>query len=172
MTPHQIVVVGLRLLAVAWVLFLLGQAPMYFAQAAAYARTINMTYIGVFWAAQLLMCTVVWFFPASIARKLLPSPKNDVVYESPAAPGDWLTLGLIVIGLWVLFGGVTDAIYWLLFLAYNPLDQVSGLNADAKAAMITTVLELVFGTWLVFGAKGLGALLWKIRTGGVSKNPD
>jgi hypothetical protein len=171
MTPHQIVVVGLRLLAVAWVLLLLGQIPMLYGQSAAYSGTFTMRYIGGFSALQLMVCAVLWFFPASIAGKLLPSPKNDVVYDSPTASHEWVTLGLIGIGLWVLFGAVRDAIYWLMFLVFSPVDDMAGFNAETKAAMVTTVIELVLGSWLVFGAKGLGALLWKIRTGGVSKNP-
>ena len=33
--------------------------------------------------------------------------------------------------------------------------------------MVATAFELAIGAWLVFGARGFGRLLWKIRNGGV-----
>jgi hypothetical protein len=36
--------------------------------------------------------------------------------------------------------------------------------------MVSTAFELAIGAWLVFGASGVGAVLHKIRTGGVSKS--
>jgi hypothetical protein len=169
MTPHQIVVVGLRLLAVVWLLYMVGQVPLLLAQSIASPDGFSVPLMGAFAVVNLAVCAILWSFPATIATKLLPSPKNDVVYENAPASHDWLTLGSILIGVWVLSSAIADTIYWLAFSAMNRFDPVSALNADAKAAMVSTAFELAIGAWLVFGAKGLGALLWKIRTGGVSK---
>ena len=70
----------------------------------------------------------------------------------------------------MLAGAVSDTVYWGLFVGLNPFSSSGELDADGKAAIISTFFELAIGAWLVFGARGLGAFLWKVRTGGVAKS--
>ena len=99
MTPHQIVVVGLRLVAILWLVHVVAQLPLIFAQSTINPDASDAPLVGVVGFIQIAFCAILWFFPASIARKLLPSPNNDVVHANPPASQDWLTLGSILIGL-------------------------------------------------------------------------
>lgn len=167
MTPHQIIVVGLRLLAIIWLLLgigtLIGAYPQIGPNPGAFAIATL-----AFAVLQVIPCVVLWFFPATLARKLLPSPKNDVVSPAPAGATDWLTLGFIGIGVWGLIRGLIDTVYWVTFVAMSA-DFDFDLLPEHKANILATVVELGICTWLIFGARGLAAILWKLRTGGVSK---
>jgi hypothetical protein len=170
MTPHQIVVVALRLVAVVWAWSTISQGIVL-----AFGRfgemdpaTVRLTaFIGF---VQLSLCVYLWFFPATIARKLLPSPKNDVVGDAPARSQDWLHVGLIGIGVWVLSGALGAAVRWFVFFSLNPYGSYGELDPQEKAVLITTIFELCLGVALVVGARGLAAALWNLRTGGVSKD--
>lgn len=116
------------------------------------------------------LCALLWFFPASLATKLLPSAKNEVVSDGPPGPQDWLAVGTIGIGIWLLSGAILDAFYWSIFVGMNPFGDFSTLDADGKAAVITTGFQILLGVWLIVGGRGLAALLWKVRTGGVAKS--
>src|SRR6188768_3774422 len=120
---------------------------------------ISKTTIWLFAFLQIVTCAVLWFFPATIAKKLLPSATDTDLPRSPVALIEWQTLGVICIGIWALTRAIPDAIYWMTF--YSMSESVdysfSILNAEQKASIITTVAELAIGLWLVFGAKGFAA---------------
>lgn len=46
---------------------------------------------------------------------------------------------------------------------------ISLLSAEQKAGMISTAVELAIGFWLLLGAKGIAALLFKVRTTGMNE---
>jgi hypothetical protein len=171
-TPIQVVAVCLRLLAVAWFLFGLNHAHGAFAYlGGGSGLAISMPAVWILAIAQLSACAILWFFPVSIASKLLPS------YSRPPEPGnpirleEWQTLGVICIGLWGLCRAIPDAIYWSTFLnvSFSGDAGVSALGPDHKAGIVATGAEILISTWLLLGARGFAALLFRIRTAGVAK---
>ena len=44
---------------------------------------------------------------------------------------------------------------------------MSDFGPEQKAAMILTVAELAIGIWLLLGAKGIAAAIFKLRTAGL-----
>ncbi len=166
MTPHQVVAVGLRLIAILWVFHSIGQ----FIGLLSSDDPDGWPLMGFFTVVQFGLCALLWFFPASIATKLLPSAKDEVVSAGPPGPQDWLAVGTIGIGIWLLSGAIPDAFYWSIFVGMNPFGGFSTLDADGKAAVITTGFQNLLGVWLIVGGKGLAALLWKARTGGAAKS--
>jgi hypothetical protein len=110
---------------------------------------------------------VLWFFPLSIARKLLPvmkEPQPAVTWQS----GNAMELALAVFGFWILADAIADAFYWGSFYYYVQQATGTGLEtvgAAEKADMFVTVIELVLGSWLVLGHRGVAALFYRIRFG-------
>jgi hypothetical protein len=122
-------------------------------------------------ALQVAICGVLWFFPVTIASKLLPSYSKPPDPQNPPSVYEWQTLGVICIGLWALSRAVPDLVYWVAYMgmAFESDAPLGELAPDQKAGFIATVVEIIVGAWLVLGAKGVAALLFKIRTAGVAK---
>jgi Na+/melibiose symporter-like transporter len=115
------------------------------------------------------ICLFLWFFPLTIARKLLPVMKEPKSEESiDASVG--LSLGLTLLGVWLLAQGLLDSLYWLsLVLRAKHLIQTQHYNfewqPDQIASMAVTLFELVIGAWLVLGSTGVRRLIYRFRYG-------
>ena len=165
MTPHQILIVGLRLFSI---LLFISAMGLLLTQS---VQGHDELWIGIGVAiAQLGVCAAIWFFPSSIANKLLPSPKGEVADAPPATPETWLAIGTIGIGLWLLTSAASNAIYWSIYLSLASMDFATEFDSNAKATMATMIFELVLGAWLVIGGKRIAKFLWNLRTGDVAKS--
>jgi hypothetical protein len=131
---------------------------------------ISKVVVWVFVIIQVGVCGLLWFFPRTIAAKLLPS-RDDHEASPPIALVHWQTLGVILIGLWALTRAIPDAVYWITFynMATSSGIGLSALNPEQKASMVETIVELVIGFWLLLGAKGAAALLFNLRTAGLKQ---
>jgi hypothetical protein len=69
-----------------------------------------------------------------------------------------------------LSSAVPNVLYWIVFVRMNGDIEFAGLTREAVAGFVTTGARLAISLWLVLGAKGIGALVWKIRTGGIAKS--
>ena len=124
-------------------------------------------YLAIILVTALSASLMLWFFPLSIARKLLPvmkEPQPPVSWQS----GNAMELALAVLGFWILADAIADAFYWSTF--YYLVHQATGtglesVGAAEKADMLVTVVELALGFWLVLGHRGLAVLLHRIRFG-------
>lgn len=162
MTPHQILIVSIRLLAILWFLRVLAQLP---------TVIITMQEMGdvasSFWVSpllQFLVCTFLWLFPATVASKLLRSGREPIPASSVPF-SDWRDLLFIAVGLFVLARAVPDAIYWIVLgVASEPL--VPDLTFEQKVSVFATMLELVIGVALTLGAKGVGNSIERLRRAG------
>jgi hypothetical protein len=164
--------VCLRLLALIWLLYILGHLYGLFAAITNDPTALISTSAVWFLALlQLAICGALWFFPATLAVRLLPSIRSEPKTAPPPQLVEWQTLGVICIGLWGLSRAIPDAVYWVTFYNMHLKANygVSDLNAAQKAGIVTTVAELLIGLWLLFGAKGFAAFLFKARTAGVAK---
>jgi hypothetical protein len=160
LTPHQILIVAIRLLAVFWLLNVLGQLPIIIV-------TFEHTEIPAAAAAGLLaiqcaISVVLWLFPATFARMLLRSG-NTPVTNADTPPGEWHALCFVAVGVFVLARAFPDLAYWLI-LASN-LDEP--LTLDQKASFVATALQFAVGIALVLGATGLSVLIHRLRRAGV-----
>jgi hypothetical protein len=171
-TPLHLVALGIRLVALIWVLYTVSHLHGLFAYMnSSSGVSINKGVIWLFAGLQIATCAVLWVFPATIAKKLLPSSADTASSKPPSTLIEWQTFGVVCIGIWALARAIPDAIYWVTFygMTLNSSYGYSDLNVEQKASMITTVVELIIGMWLVFGARGLANALLKLRTAGVSK---
>jgi hypothetical protein len=168
MTPHQILIVCLRLVALLWLLSVIRNLYLVFATLNADPSPYGAQ-VWLFAGLQVALLAVLWFLPATIAAKLLRAPRVPTEAPPPRLV-EWQTLGVICIGLWALTRAVPDAVYWASFLkitsgAYPPLE----LEPDQKAGIVATAVEIVIAVSLLVGAKGITALLFKLRTAGIEK---
>jgi hypothetical protein len=124
-------------------------------------------------ALPLLLAAFLWFFPLTIARKLLP-----VLHEPrpalSAARQDVEETVVFVLGLWVLAIAAPDIVYWfiLLFRIQNTEAASVPLLPDQVAAIWATVAQIAIGVWLVFGARGLLGALRRLRYAGAPQKSD
>ncbi len=169
MTPHQVVVVCIRLVALVWLLYVVNHSYGLFAYVSSNTSVaLNKSVVWFFALLQIATSGVMWFFATSIAAWLLPSLR-PTQSTTPPALVQWQTLGVICVGLWSLSRSIPDTVYWVTF--YNMAESTGvstdSLSAEQKASFFSTVVELVLGLWLLFGAKGFAAFLYKARTVGL-----
>ncbi|TXI47388.1 MAG: hypothetical protein E6Q50_13960 [Lysobacter sp.] len=111
-------------------------------------------------------CAVLWFFPLTIARKLLPvmrEPRSEQQLDASIA----MSIGLTLLGVWFFAQAFADAVYWfsLLLISQRMPDMSFVLAADQVASICATVAELVVAVWLLFGNAGIKRLIYRFRYG-------
>jgi hypothetical protein len=166
MSREDYVAIAVRLFVVWLVLSILQQglyaAPAFIDQG---WDSATIAY-GLFLLLGLLVCIFLWVFPLTAARKLLPTmkePRSEQVIGAPVA----LSLGLTLLGLWLVAKALIDGIYWLTILLLFHRDDTGmlSLGHDQIAGTVATVVELAIGLWLVFGNAGLRRLIFRFRYG-------
>ena len=99
MSPQQIVAVMARLFAIWIVIHLPGQAYEILVPSTRDAdRSTRLFAVGGF-ALEILASLALWFFPLTIARKLLRSSSDE--RPPPSSSDLWLGMGCALIGLWL-----------------------------------------------------------------------
>lgn len=167
MNREDYVAIAARLLAVYVTIQIILQIPR---AAHVLAQGQGVAWAGLYaliLAICLAGCTLIWFFPLTVARKLLPAMKESRSGQAiDASIG--LSLGLTLIGVWFFAQGLVDAIYWLALAVWakqNP--QMSGFEwtADQAASMIATGFQLGVGAWMVLGTSGIQRHIRRFRYG-------
>lgn len=169
MSREDVVAVGVRLFAVFGFFTVLRNMP---AVAQMWSIPESATWTAFYGTALLggaLICVLLWFFPLSIARKILPvmrEPRSEEAIGTPVA----LSLGLTLIGVWLLAYAVPDAIYWLTYVVLSKqlmqgVDVPMEWTHEQIANMVATLVQLSLSFWLIFGSAGLRRLIYRFRYG-------
>ena len=131
----------------------------------------DMVWAGLYVLALLVslaLCAFLWFFPLTIARKLLPvmkEPRSDQAINASVG----LSLGLTLIGIWFLANGTIGAVYWLALIVRTKqhVEQLDfEWSPEQLASMASTVFEVAVGACLVLGSTGLRQLIHRLRYAG------
>ena len=169
MTNAQVVALGVRLFCIWLALYLLRHAPALwslnteqFPDSGAAAAVIIVTIV-------LVAATIgLWSFPLAVARKLIPKATLD---QPTPLPIDQLqSAGFCLLGLWVLTEAVPRLVS-ITFIVYHSTrpNAMVALEPHNYAAIAQTLVALVIGAWLLFGARGLlGVIRWA-RTAGTGE---
>jgi hypothetical protein len=172
MKPQHIVATCLRCLAIVWLLYSLSRINGILA----YARSdtyvsVNTTAVWLLVVLQIAACAALWFFPMTIASKLIPGGVPQEASAEPPQLAEWQTLGLICVGLWGCAHAIPDIVFrvTLAALSFGDDDRYGFLSPQQKAGLASSIVELAISLWLVLGAQGLAAFLHKVRTAGVAK---
>ena len=165
MSPQQIVALMARLLAIWIVIHLPGQAyEIMFPSTRDVDPGMRVFAVGGF-ALEIVVSLALWFFPLTIARKLLRSPSD--ARPPPSSSDVWLGMGCALIGLWLLATSlpalVIDA--FVFAAAVNASGDTSALRQN----VLYYLAEVAIAAWLILGARGFREVFWWARNAGVSK---
>lgn len=121
---------------------------------------------GLVLASSFAICAALWFFPLTIARKLLPAmsePRSETSMSGKVA----LSVGLTLLGVWVMADAVPETFYWvtIFFLAHQTESQYFHWGHEQIASVVMTMTELALSTWLIFGSSGIKRLILRYRYG-------
>ena len=162
MTPHQTLVVAVRLFAV-WLAIvaireLLGGYIVGRERNDAYVLPI----VAVVAAVAVVVVIVLWFFPRTIARGLLPSGHDAPA--KPAAPEVWFTIGCSLLGLWLAASAVPGVLrnLGIMYLYKGEAIDSGGL----VSALIYLFAQIGVGVLLIVGANGIRRFVWWARHAG------
>jgi hypothetical protein len=119
-----------------------------------------------FIVASLLLASFLWYFPLTVARKLLPvmrEPRSETAIDSSTA----LSIGITLIGIWFFASAIADTSYWLtLGIRAREVDAYDfRWSHEQIAGIAATAVELFIATWLLFGSSGIKRLLLRFRYG-------
>ena len=123
----------------------------------------------VFESLALALAYLLWRFPLTIARTLLPTPPQQEATDTSAQ--ELLTAGVTLIGFWYTAQAIADLVFWIGFFSnMNSFGlRYQDLNPDQKGGFIATFFELAMGIWLMFGSRGLVGLVRWSRQAGTTK---
>lgn len=111
-----------------------------------------------------LVAILLWFFPLTVATKIIPSIKTSSAPTSLDAGGIEV-IAFSVMGLWVLTTAIPDAFHWITFVYLAKSVNVgnSELSPENIGYIVSTIVELVIGFWLLFGSRGLLGIIRRAR---------
>lgn len=113
----------------------------------------------------LAIAALLWFFPLTIANRLLPVMKTPPPFVDPTSRSA-LELGLTLIGFWLLSRAMADLVYWaVLILQFKRASQPFDLSMEQVASFAATIADGVLGLWLMLGNRGLIEVLRRMRYG-------
>lgn len=166
MSREDLVAVASRLFAVFLLVTIARSIPSAAALLSQEGDHSSLALVAAVLLAGIAICGLLWFFPLTLARKLLPvmkEPRSEVAMSSSAA----LSVGLTLLGVWVLAYAIPDALYWITrFLLIRRMDvEHYTWGPDEIASVATTFAELVLAVWLVLGSSGIKRLIYRFRYG-------
>lgn len=129
----------------------------------------GMEFLGWF-VTSLVICLAIaallWLFPLTVARKLLPvmkEPRSDTAINGSLA----MSLGLVLMGVWFLANAIADGFYWLVYFAQAAQlpTYSSDWQPEQTANIVAALVQLVLAMILIFGHAGIRRLVHRIRYG-------
>jgi hypothetical protein len=171
MSPQQIVAVGARLLAAWWVAHLPGAVNQFywFIKSGVDSSSASLlAFTSCALVLEILLILALWFFPLTIARKLLRA--SSVEAPTPSAPDIWLGMGCALIGLWLLTTSVPALVLNAYVLVGADNYAESSLRHDVIHNVFYNSAEVAIALWLILGARGFRELFWWAQNAGLSKS--
>ncbi len=172
MSREDFVAIGARLFAVFLFAYMLSFVAGFF-QILATAEVTSSAVIG-FAITMLVMTAVaalIWVFPLTIARKLLPVMKERRSEESIGASVA-MSLAMTAIGVWLLATALVDAAYWITVFARVKVAGVPGFELDPQQTgeIVAAAVQLGIAVWLVFGNAGITRVIHHLKFGAMASS--
>lgn len=118
-------------------------------------------------ACLLLIALYLWFFPLTIAKRLVSFKEPGQADVGSATAEEVEVIGFTILGLYLLFNVLSDLVYWgsIWFISSRNRDIPIELSLDQVSLMVATGVELIFVLFLLLGSKGISRLLRRFRYG-------
>ena len=168
MTPQQILIVAIRLFAIVWFLTSISHVIAALRLLEGSGPDGLVALVVAIPVLELLVCVFLWFFPATLSRRLLKD--GDKPVESPGPQlMEWQGIAVVAIGLWTLSYAIPDAVYWVIYVGnyYQQGADLSYVTEDRWAQFIATAVQVAIGIWLLLGGRNFAAFLFQIRGAGL-----
>jgi len=164
-TPHQALALGVRLFVVWCALAIVREVFAFMTSWRPQADSNALAFLMGGSVLSAIVLLILWFFPKSIARGLLPystdAPTQTMSYQM------WFTLGTALLGLWFVASAITPILRNLsvMYLFRPELINPEDLRS-LRSGLLYYGVEIVLGLCLLFGATGIAKLVWRIRNAG------
>jgi hypothetical protein len=160
-TPHQIVTVALRLFAIWLGIESLRTVLSFFVVDP--SSSPSYVYMTFLLGLTVTFSLAMWFFPSTIAGKILPSQSTQ---SPPSATLDtWLAMGCSLMGLWILVTSI-PRLALDLYALNRPFGTADGSPVARQVFYYSS--EALVALWLVFGGKGFRKLFWWAQNAGTN----
>jgi hypothetical protein len=163
MKPEHVVAIGLRLfaiyLSVSTINGLIASGWFYIASA---SNMLSSTLVVLVAVLSLGTAYLLWRFALWIALNLVRLD-GSVYAAFPSMTIDEVqNIAFTVLGVYFLFRAVMGAVYWLVFFG-SVRATLYAIESQQWASIAETLAEFLLASFLVFRAKGLTALISKVR---------
>lgn len=172
MTNAQIVGLGVRLFSIWLALYVVSILPSMWSFVGRDLKSSSGAAIVVLLViAMAVVALLLWMFPLTVARKLIPRSALD--QPTPLPIEQVQSVGFSLLGLWCLSGAIPSLFWWgvTLYHSTRPEPRLA-LEPANYAALAQTIAELLIGVWLLFGARGLLGILRWARSAGTAASSD
>jgi hypothetical protein len=167
MKPEQILAVAVRLFAIALGIYLLNMLKGYAALVAGKQFDFaTLTYLVTMLCLGIL-AILLWKFPVVVAKGISGFSLQGEKEITTLKYEELLQIGLIVLGMYLLFNVISDLSYWLIVGLLIARDHQSGyvLLAGDKASIVVTFIELAFVMVVLLGNNKLAKIFRRLRYG-------
>jgi hypothetical protein len=162
MSREDIVAVAARLFAVYLAYTVL--VTFSYALAAPTGSVILKTYFICAVVFGSVAVAVLWFFPLTVARKLLPAskePRTEGSLDGPTA----LSLALAIMGVWLMASVARSLTFSILAAVALPESSDNPGMSSSHMHLVAELVQFGIGAWLVFGSRGFRQLILRARYG-------
>lgn len=168
MNKEQIVGIAARLFSVFLFVYTFRYASTFLPYLSDTATIkLNKTFILLMMLFPFAASILLWMFPLTIARKLLPKVKPDQPKESLQLQ-DIEIVASTILGLWVLSDAIPETFKWVTVLyATTHIEHTHFFSTPYEmGAIVAAVMELIIGLWLTLGSKGVFGFVRRLRYAG------
>ena len=168
MNKEHVVGIAVRLFAIFLGLYTLRHVSGLLPYAAAPPPNyISFAFLFLLAAFPILAAILLWLFPLAVAAKIIPNIKAKGT-PAPLDAGGIEVVAFSVMGLWVLTFAIPDIFYWVTFVYRVKSVNVGSteLTPENIGYIVSTIVELVIGFWLLFGSRGLLGVIRRARYAG------
>jgi hypothetical protein len=164
MSPHQTIAVAVRLFAI-WLFVSVVVGFLTFYAKGGPLASGTLPFVGTAVGLTGLVVLVLWFFPQTIARRLLSASDRTPARSEPA--DTWLAMGCALVGLFVLSSALPATLRDLLILFISRNDNTITDTSVVKQGLLYDSLRVGIAVWLILGAAGVRKVFWWARYAGI-----
>ena len=159
--------VGVRLLALMMFFYIFREVSRMISLATGFDTYDEWPVFLIFIMSFLLIGVWLWKGAINIAKKIVPKEVSIESESSSDFDRPIYQLAFVLLGMYVLIYGVSEFSYTAqIYLSLPDEYMTPDQTKRHQAVMVSAVIEVLIGLVLIIGAKGVSAVVYKIRYGG------